>query len=72
MHSFYDLISPQKYFAEHPEYFALVDGARRADHAQLCLTHPEVLRLAVERVRQWIREHPDAVIFSVSQNDYHG
>ena len=72
VHSFYDLISPQKYFAEHPEYFALVDGVRRADHAQLCLTHPEVLRLAVERVRQWIREHPDAVIFSVSQNDYHG
>ncbi len=59
VHSFYSLVPPQKYFASHPEYFALVDGARRGAQAQLCLTNPEVLQLAVARVREWIRDHPE-------------
>jgi len=28
-----------------------------------------VLKIAIERVRQWIKEHPEATIISVSQND---
>jgi len=72
VHSFYSLVPPQKYFESHPEYFALVDGARRGAQAQLCLTNPEVLQLAVARVREWIRDHPSAAIISVSQNDYSG
>ncbi len=72
VHSFYQLVPPEKYFAAHPEYFSLVDGKRRAEGGQLCLTNEEVLRIATETVERWIAEHPEAKIFSVSQNDWEG
>lgn len=72
VHSFYSLIPPEKYFKDHPEYFSMIDGARRVERGQLCLTNPDVLRIAVAQVRQWIREHPNAGIISVSQNDWEG
>ncbi len=72
VHSFYQMIPPDKHFRGHPEYFSLVDGQRRDSAGQLCLTNPEVLRLAIEAVFGWIRERPDATIISVSQNDWTG
>lgn len=72
VHSFYELLPPEKHFAAHPEYYSLIDGKRRVDRGQLCLTNKEVLRLAIEQVEAWIRDHPDATIFSVSQNDWEG
>ncbi len=72
VHSFYELLPPKKYFAEHPEYYSLIAGRRRAERGQLCLTNPDVVRLATETVLRWIREHPEATIFSVSQNDWTG
>ena len=72
VHSFYQMVPPQKYFKDHPEYFSLIDGKRRWERGQLCLTNPEVLRLGVQVVRGWIRAHPEATIFSVSQNDWTG
>jgi len=77
VHTFYALLPPEKYFAEHPEYYALVGGKRRATDAQLCLTNPEVVRLVTEEVRRWLRDAkarglPDDVIVSVSQNDCWG
>jgi hypothetical protein len=72
VHSFYQLLPPDKYFKDHPEYYSLIDGRRRWERGQLCLTNPEVLRLAVETVRGWIRRRPDASIYSVSQNDWEG
>lgn len=70
VHSFNTLVPPEKYFATHPEYFSQVDGKRRA--SQLCLTNPEVLRIATEQVFEWIRQHPEASIYTVSQNDGRG
>lgn len=72
VHSFYELLPPDQHFAAHPEYYSLIDGKRRVERGQLCLTNAEVLRLATEKVEQWIREHPEATIFSVSQNDWEG
>ncbi|MDD3335856.1 MAG: DUF4838 domain-containing protein [Eubacteriales bacterium] len=71
-HTFYELVPPMQYFHSHPEYFALSGGERRSAGAQLCLTNPEVLRLTVERVRQWIRDNPDCRVFSIAQNDCGG
>ncbi len=71
-HSFYDLVTPDRYFESHPEYFALVDGRRQRDGAQLCLTNPEVLRVAVEQLDQWLVGRSDVSIVSVSQNDTGG
>ena len=71
-HTFEVLVPPETYFDGHPEYFAYFNGARQREHAQLCLTNPEVLRLCVEGVRRWMREHPGDRIFSVAQNDWYG
>jgi hypothetical protein len=72
VHSFEELVPPKVHFKEHPEYFSLIDGARREVRSQLCLTNRDVLRLAIEQVERWIADHPEATIFSVSQNDWEG
>lgn len=72
VHTFYPLVPPEKHFAEHPEWFSLTKGKRTTDHAQLCLTNPKLREFMVERVKQWLRESPDAGIISVSQNDWYG
>lgn len=73
-HSFSTLVPAEKYFQEHPEYFSLIKGERKGDHihAQLCLTNPEVLKIATEKVLQWCEQYPDVPIFDVSQNDGNG
>lgn len=68
VHSF-DMLVPPSLFDAHPEYFPLIDGERKGGYVQRCLSNPDVLRIATERVQQWIQEHPEANIFSVSQND---
>ncbi|HEY3863423.1 MAG TPA: DUF4838 domain-containing protein [Verrucomicrobiae bacterium] len=69
VHSFYTLVPPKEYFATHPEWFSLVKGHRTAENAQLCLSNPRLRDFVVERVKQALRESPDAGIISVSQND---
>lgn len=68
VHSFDELIPPALH-AQHPEYFPLIGGRRADGYVQRCLTNPDVLRLAIERVHAWIRDHSEAAIYSVSQND---
>jgi hypothetical protein len=68
VHTFDDLI-PAKLYETHPEYFPLRDGKRVNGYVQRCLTNPDVLKLAISGVLQWIREQPGAMIYSVSQND---
>jgi hypothetical protein len=72
VHTFYQILPPGKYFSDHPEYYALVDGQRRSGNAQLCLTNPDVLRLTINTVLEWMEQHPEASIYSVSQNDCEG
>ena len=72
VHSAYLILPPEKYFKDHPEYYALVDGKRRSERAQLCLTNPNVLRLTIQTVLGWMEQHPEASIYSVSQNDCEG
>lgn len=71
VHSFHLLIPEKKYFKDHPEYFGLQGGKRVAGeiNAQLCLTNPEVLKLAREQVLKWMDEHPGVPVIDVSQND---
>ncbi len=71
-HSFHTLIPPARYFASHPEYFALVDGKRRQHHAQLCLTNQAVIRAGIEQIFQWIKERPEIDIVGVFQEDWGG
>ena len=77
VHTFDSLMSPDEFFGEHPEYFSMVNGERVNDRTdwgsrtQLCLTNPDVKNICAERVEAWIAEHPEATIFSVSQNDWY-
>jgi len=68
VHSMDELIPPALY-SEHPEYFPLIGGKRESGYVQRCLSNPEVVKLAIVQVRRWLKEHPDATIISVSQND---
>ena len=72
VHTFYPLMPPSEFFAEHPEYYSERDGKRTTERAQLCLTNPDVLRIMTERVLARIRQDPQAKLFSVSQNDWGG
>ena len=68
VHSLENLIPPEL-FKEHPDYFPLINGQRKSGYVQRCLSNPGVLKLAKARVRQWLKDHPEATIISVSQND---
>jgi len=71
-HSFYWLVPPDKFFAAHPEYFALVESKRRSSGAQLCLTNPGTIRAGVERILRWLEERPEVDIVGVCQEDWRG
>ena len=68
VHTFDDLVPPERYFKEHPEYFSEINGVRVPD-AQLCLSNPDVFDCVVESLRQRMAERPEAKYWSVSQND---
>jgi len=70
-HNFSGLVPAAKYAADHPEYFALVDGKRMAKEGDYdrCVTNPEVIRIAAATVREWILADPDAELFSLVQAD---
>ena len=70
VHTSDQLLPPDKYFDQHPEYFSLVKGKRLKERTQLCSTNPEVVRLVTEAVLKRMGEHPECTVFSVSQNDW--
>lgn len=67
VHTFSTLVPPDKYFKDHPEYFSEHNGAR--DPGQLCVTNPDVVKIAADSVKLFLRANPSARIISVSQND---
>lgn len=67
VHTFNHLVPPDIYFSDHPEYYALRNGRRIP--TQLCLTNPDVLRITVQNLRKDMAKNPDALYWSVSQND---
>ncbi len=65
----FDKLVPDTLFAEHPEYFALsADGKRTTDH--VCVSHPEVLTVAVENARKAIlADTKNAKYIHIGQKD---
>lgn len=73
VHTFERMVPTAVYGETHPEYYAEVDGkrvVRSGGRTQLCLSNPEVLEICVEAVRKVLREHPEARLISISQNDW--
>jgi hypothetical protein len=81
VHTFGSLLSPQEYGAQHPEYFSFYKGTRHPGtvpswdghglqpESQLCLSNPEVLEIVCANLKKAIAKNPDAIYWSVSQND---
>ena len=73
VHTFYrNLIPPEKYFKAHPEWFSEINGKRKYERAQLCLTNEEMRKELVKNLKAQLRRNPAATIASVSQNDWRG
>ena len=70
-HTFITLVSPQKYFEEHPEWFTAHNDIRNGNYGQTqpCLTNPEVYEVVLASVREILEKNPDAKLVSVTQND---
>ena len=68
-HTFARIVPAEEHFEKHPEYFAEVGGVRKT--GQLCLSNPDVLKMAVARVRAELAKHYPSGIhyYGVSQND---
>ena len=74
------LVPPPLYYEKHPEYYALVDGKRifrtakgdRRDsfkQAVLCLSNPNVTRIAAERMIAWMDREPEKRFFPCTYGD---
>lgn len=70
VHTFDMMVPKDVYFDSHPEYYSLRDGKRvKEGYTQLCLSNPDVLRITIESMRKVMRENPDYLIYSLTQND---
>ena len=68
--NFYGLIPPQRYFADHPEYYSLVSGKRKSSpDSQLCLSNPDVFKLVVEALVAEAKANPKLLTLGLSPND---
>ena len=72
VHTFYELVPPGKYFADHPDWFSEIDGKRVTERAQLCLTNEAMRKELVKNLKTALRKNPAATLASVSQNDCAG
>lgn len=72
-HSFHWLVPFSEYGEEHPEYYAVFEGKRDTNTGgggpQLCVTNPEVIKIAAETVIQHLDKNPELRNVSVSQAD---
>jgi len=66
-HTSLRLVPPHKHFKEHPEYYVLRKGRRVT--GEICWSSEGALKIATEQIRQDMRAHPEATVFSVSQMD---
>jgi hypothetical protein len=67
VHTMNRLVPWEENFQKNPEYFALMNGKRIID--QLCLSNPEVLKIALKKLEIDMALQPGKQLWSVSQND---
>ncbi len=74
-HALVNILPPQKYGAEHPEYYPELDGKRhvpqppREQDFQPCISNPEVVRLVAAAAIEHFDKNPADTSFSVGMND---
>ncbi len=67
VHTFHRFMPHEKYYQDHPEYYALRNGKRLP--TQLCLTNPDVFDIVNDAVKTLFERYPDYKVLSVSQDD---
>ena len=67
VHTFHRFIPEEKFYKQHPEYFAL-RGDKRLP-TQLCLTNDDVYTIVKDSVTSLFAQNPTANVVSVSQDD---
>ncbi len=60
-------VPPDRYFDEHPEYFAEIQGERRP--SQLCTSNEEVIELYTQDILSRFKADPSFMYASMSPND---
>lgn len=74
-HSMNHLIPPEKYAAEHPDWYSEIDGKRvtfakgKLTLWQPCLANPELPRLVLEYADRYFKEKPDNITLPLGVND---
>lgn len=72
VHTFFPLLPPEKYFNDHPEWYSEINGQRKTEGAQLCLSNEEMRQELVKNLKLRLRKNRLATQASVSQNDWAG
>lgn len=72
-HTFRRFVPPDRYFEQHPEWFAMVGGRRQKyddyHRNQLCTSNPEVLQAVVQTMRAALDADPDLDVITLFPND---
>lgn len=75
-HSFFSYVNPKTHFENHPEYFSMNAQGERVPNQQLCLSNPEVARVATDSLRRYIkldREELESIdwplVYDITQMD---
>ena len=71
-HSFYRILPPQKYFKDHPEWYSEINGKRKHENAQLCLTNEDMTKEFISEVLKRVKKNPHTRFAHISQNDWNG
>jgi energy-converting hydrogenase Eha subunit C len=69
VHTYHQLLPPEIYADEHPEYFEMNEEGQRLTHRQLCETNQDVQRIVAESALVALRKTPEAKLISISKVD---
>jgi hypothetical protein len=73
-HTLYAILPPEKYFADHPEFYTLVGGKRTHVHSsgrpsEVCVSNPDLPRIIADRAIEFFDTDPDARRFALCAED---
>lgn len=74
-HSFHYFIPPAKYFDKHPEWFSEIEGVRKKEGTQLCLTNEPMTQEFIKNVKAAVQSRYPEIVGSsvyVTQMDWAG
>ena len=79
VHTLWSYVHEKDYFAKHPEYFALLNGKRRAGRdSQVCFSNKEVAKIILQNLKKYLkqgnssalgRKTPRPLLYDISIND---